>query len=173
MRRTTRMRCGGETTGGPAVLFESRRGENRPGWNKPGWAAYISLRVQNLDPLAQAQFLEITIFLSQYLLSSQGDRVAMAHSVEGRFPFLDYRLVELCSRMPDRLKLRGLKDKYLLRQVAAKYLPPEIARRAKRPYRAPIQRSLFSKAASDYVRDLTRLLSSALPGSLNRRRLGS
>jgi asparagine synthase (glutamine-hydrolysing) len=79
----------------------------------------------------------------------------MAHSVEGRFPFLDYRLVELCSRMPDRLKLRGLKDKYLLRQVAAKYLPPEIARRAKRPYRAPIQRSLFSKAASDYVRDLT------------------
>jgi asparagine synthase (glutamine-hydrolysing) len=46
------------------------------------------------DPLSRAQYLESTIFLSQYLLSSQGDRVAMAHSVEGRFPFLDHRVVE-------------------------------------------------------------------------------
>ena len=110
---------------------------------------------QGWSSLAQAQFIEITVFLSQYLLSSQGDRVAMAHSVEGRYPFLDYRVVDLCSGMPDHLKLRALKDKYLLRRVAQNYLPAEIAQRPKRPYRAPIQRSFFAEGAGDYVRDLT------------------
>src|SRR5207249_244183 len=59
-------------------------------------------------PLERGQYLESAIFLSQYLLSSQGDRMGMAHSVEGRFPFLDHRLVEFCNRLPSRLKLRGL-----------------------------------------------------------------
>ncbi len=54
-------------------------------------------------PLAQAQYLEITSFLSPYLLSSQGDRMAMGNSVEGRYPFLDYRMVEFASRLPDWL----------------------------------------------------------------------
>jgi asparagine synthase (glutamine-hydrolysing) len=105
-------------------------------------------------PLEQAQALEITIFLSQYLLSSQGDRPAMAHSVEGRFPFLDYRVVEFCTRLPARLKLSGLTEKYLLRQVAKQWLPAEILARVKRPYRAPIHRSFFNEARLDYVRDL-------------------
>src|SRR2546429_7300173 len=48
---------------------------------------------------SRAQHLEITVFLSQYLLSSQGDRMAMAHSVEGRYPFLDFRMVEFCNRL--------------------------------------------------------------------------
>ena len=83
--------------------------------------------------LERAQFLEISIFLSQYLLSSQGDRPAMAHSVEGRFPFLDYRVVEFCNALPARLKLKGLTEKYLLRQVAREWLPAEILARVKRP----------------------------------------
>ncbi|HQL40441.1 MAG TPA: asparagine synthase C-terminal domain-containing protein, partial [Anaerolineaceae bacterium] len=106
------------------------------------------------DPLGQAQYLEITTFLSPYLLSSQGDRVAMANSVEGRFPFLDYRLVEFCNRLPPHLKLYGLLEKYLLRRVAAPLLPPEIWRRVKRPYRAPIQKSFFQPSPPDYVREL-------------------
>lgn len=104
------------------------------------------------SPLAQAQYLEITTFLSPYLLASQGDRVGMAHSVEGRYPFLDYRLVEFCSRLPARLKLRGLEEKWLLRQLGRRLVPPEILQRKKRPYRAPIQRSLFTgEAGLDYV----------------------
>jgi asparagine synthase (glutamine-hydrolysing) len=95
------------------------------------------------EPLARAQYLEITLFLSEYLLSSQGDRVAMAHSVEGRFPFLDYRVVDFCNRLPARLKLRGLNEKYLLKRAMRDLLPEEIWRRSKRPYRAPIQRSFF------------------------------
>ena len=106
------------------------------------------------NPLARAQYCEISIFLSQYLLSSQGDRPAMAHSVEGRFPFLDYRVVEFCNRLPARLKLRALTEKYLLRRVAESWLPPEIVRRSKRPYRAPIHRSFYNARTPDYVREL-------------------
>ena len=105
-------------------------------------------------PLGQAQYLEMTVFLSQYLLSSQGDRVAMAHSVEGRYPFLDYRVVEFCNRLPPGLKLRGLMEKWLLRRVASSHLPAEIWQRPKRPYRAPIHTSFFSESAPDYVADL-------------------
>ncbi len=105
-------------------------------------------------PLARAQHLEISIFFSQYLLSSQGDRPAMAHSVEGRFPFLDTRLVDFCNRLPPRVKLRGLQEKLLLRRAARDWLPPEIWQRRKRPYRAPIHRCFFNQAASDYTEEL-------------------
>jgi len=104
--------------------------------------------------LAQAQYLEMTVFLSQYLLSSQGDRMAMAHSVEGRFPFLDYRLVEFCNRLPPRLKLRGLTEKWLLKQLGRELVPSDIWQRPKQPYRAPIHRSFFNDATPDYVQEL-------------------
>jgi asparagine synthase (glutamine-hydrolysing) len=106
------------------------------------------------NSLNQAQYLEISIFLSGYLLSSQGDRVAMAHSVEGRFPFLDYRVVEFCNQLPPALKLNGLTEKYLLKQIASEWLPDEIWQRPKRPYRAPIQRSFFNPQTEDLVNDL-------------------
>lgn len=103
--------------------------------------------------LQQGQYLESRIFLSEYLLSSQGDRVAMANSVESRHPFLDYRLVEFCSRLPTELKLRGLQDKRILRQYGKEILPPEVWQRPKRPYRAPIHASLFCESAPDYIRE--------------------
>lgn len=104
--------------------------------------------------LARAQHLEISIFLSHYLLSSQGDRMGMANSIEGRFPFLDVRLTEFCNRLDPRLKLRGLKEKRLLKAAAGPWLPDIISRRPKRPYRAPIHRSFFHPGAPEYVRDL-------------------
>ncbi len=106
------------------------------------------------SPLAKAQYLEITTFLSPYLLCSQGDRVAMANSVEGRFPFLDHRVVEFCTRLPSSLKMRGLNEKWLLRQLASKLLPSDIWQRRKRPYRAPIHRSFFHSQTPDYVTEL-------------------
>ena len=75
----------------------------------------------------------------------------MAHSVEGRFPFLDYRVVEFCNRLPAHLKLMGLTEKYLLKKLARKWLPREIWTRPKRPYRAPIHRSFFNDNTPDYV----------------------
>lgn len=79
----------------------------------------------------------------------------MANSVEGRYPFLDYRVVEFCNRLPDHLKLDVLHEKYLLRKLGRKLVPPEIWRRTKRPYRAPIQRSFFSAGSRlPYVTEL-------------------
>ena len=106
------------------------------------------------DSLSQAQWLESSIFLPQYLLSSQGDRMSMAHSVEGRFPFLDYRVVEFCNRLPPRVKLFGLVEKYLLKRLSQKWLPDEIWQRPKRPYRAPIHRSFFHDQPLNWVKEL-------------------
>jgi len=88
-------------------------------------------------PLHQAQYLETRLLLPGYLLSAQGDRMAMAHGVETRFPFLDHRLVDFAARIPPRLKLRGLREKHILRTATADLLPAEIAERPKQPYRAP------------------------------------
>jgi asparagine synthase (glutamine-hydrolysing) len=107
------------------------------------------------SPLARAQYLEITIFLAEYLLSSQGDRVAMAHSVEGRFPFLDHRVVEFCNQLPPQAKLRGLDEKHLLKRAMRDLLPEAIWERPKRPYRAPIHRSFFPDGqALDWVAEV-------------------
>jgi asparagine synthase (glutamine-hydrolysing) len=116
----------------------------------------VSLNEAFLDwePLARAQYLEITIFLSQYLLSAQGDRVAMAHSVEGRMPFLDHHVIEFCNQLPPNFKLRGLQEKYLLKRAVTHLLPEETWRRTKRPYRAPIHHSFFNESTPDYVREL-------------------
>jgi asparagine synthase (glutamine-hydrolysing) len=78
----------------------------------------------------------------------------MAHSVEGRFPFLDYRVVEWCNRLPASLKLRGLTEKWILKQLGHKLVPTDIWQRPKRPYRAPIHRSFFGQGTPDYVQEL-------------------
>jgi asparagine synthase (glutamine-hydrolysing) len=103
--------------------------------------------------LAKAQSLEILTFLSPYLLSSQGDRMAMGNSVEERQPYLDYRLVEFCNHLPDRVKLNGLKEKWLLKRLGAKLLPEIIWNRLKKPYRAPINQCFFAKPP-EYIKEL-------------------
>jgi asparagine synthase (glutamine-hydrolysing) len=117
-------------------------------------AATLPPEFKKWSTLARAQFLEISVFLSEYLLSSQGDRMGMAHSIEGRFPFLDYRMVEFCNRLHPRLKMRGLTEKWLLKEAARPWLPDIIRRRPKRPYRAPIHRSFFNDKTPAYVREV-------------------
>lgn len=87
--------------------------------------------------LARDQHLEITTLLSGYLLSSQGDRMLMGSSVEGRFPFLDPEVMALAASFPDRQKLRALDEKRVLKQVGRELVPNEILTRKKQPYRAP------------------------------------
>jgi asparagine synthase (glutamine-hydrolysing) len=96
------------------------------------------------SPFCQAQYLETTMLMPGYLLSSQGDRMAMAHSVESRYPFLDHRLAEFAARLPTRLKMKGLREKHLLKQATADLVPPAITDRTKQPYRAPDAQSFFS-----------------------------
>jgi len=85
----------------------------------------------------QAQYLETVTMLPGHVLSSRGDRVGMAHSVEQRSPFLDYRVVEFAARTRPRLKMNGLNEKYLLKRAARELVPREILERRKRPVRAP------------------------------------
>jgi len=106
-----------------------------------------------LSPLAQAQTLEVTTFMSAYLLSSQGDRMLSAHSVEGRFPFLDHRVIEFAARLRPELKIRGLREKHLLKESAKGWLPDAIVERPKQPYRAPIHASFLDRPPA-YVSDL-------------------
>ena len=106
------------------------------------------------DPLARAQWIEIATFMSSYLLSYQGDRVAMAHGIEVRYPFLDPEVIAWCGRLPGRLKMPGLRDKVTLRRLASRTLPAEIWQRPKQPYRAPTTTVLFGSRAPEYVRDL-------------------
>lgn len=95
-------------------------------------------------PFCQAQYLETTTLLPGYILSSQGDRVAMAGSVEGRFPFLDHRLAEMAARIPVRWKMKGLNEKYILKRATGHMIPQSIVARNKQPYRAPDAKSFFA-----------------------------
>jgi asparagine synthase (glutamine-hydrolysing) len=104
--------------------------------------------------LAKSQYLESSIFMSGYLLSSQGDRVAMANSVEGRYPFLDYRVIEFCAGLPDNFKLNCLNEKFLLKKMSAGIIPQSISKRSKQAYRAPIASSFFYPGAAGYIEEI-------------------
>jgi asparagine synthase (glutamine-hydrolysing) len=101
--------------------------------------------------LAQDQYLEIRTLLSSYILSSQGDRMMMANSVEGRFPFLDPNVVALANSLPDRFKLFGLDEKFVIKTLGADCMPHEILNRKKQPYRAPDALSFVGADAPDWV----------------------
>jgi asparagine synthase (glutamine-hydrolysing) len=106
------------------------------------------------SPLAQDQYLEVRTLLSGYLLSSQGDRMLMAHSVEGRFPFLDADVVELANALPASHKLHVLDEKHVLKRAAADLVPPEILARPKQPYRAPDAASFVADGAPGWIGDV-------------------
>jgi asparagine synthase (glutamine-hydrolysing) len=109
----------------------------------------------NWAGLSRDQYVEVQTLLFGYLLSSQGDRVAMANSVEGRVPFLDHRVIEFANALPPRYKLRGLREKAILRKAVEDLLPPKILNRVKQPYRAPDNQSFFQDGqASALVQDL-------------------
>lgn len=106
-------------------------------------------------PLSRDQYVEAHTLLSGYLLSSQGDRMAMANSVEGRFPFLDHRVIEFANSLPPHHKLRVLDEKHILKRAVRGLLPERIRTRTKQPFRAPDSQSFFVDGQPlDYVEDL-------------------
>jgi len=106
------------------------------------------------SPENRAAYLEMTTLLASYLLSSQGERMGMAHGVEGRFPFLDHRLFEFAAALPTGSKLRGLKEKEILKRWARRVVPPSVTARHKQPYRAPDAPAFFGTGQPEYVREL-------------------
>ena len=113
------------------------------------YAAKIEARVAGYSPLEKAQYIETNLFMSSYLLSSQGDRMAMANSVEGRYPFLDHRVMEFCSTLPDDFKLKGLNEKVLLKKIMKGRVPQSVLVRPKQAYRAPVASALHKSVLID------------------------
>lgn len=115
-------------------------------------------RYEQWDHFSQSQYLEAAYLLPGYILSSQGDRMAMAHSVEGRFPFLDHRVVEFASKISPQLKMKVLNEKYLLKAAIGDLIPPTVRNRHKQPYRAPDSRSFLAGGKDgrllEYVEEL-------------------
>jgi len=133
---------------------ESVRAELGPDNCYAAMSAGLPEQYSSWPGFCQAQYLETKYLLPGYILSSQGDRVAMAHSVEGRFPFLDYRVVEFASKLPVSMKMKVLDEKYLLRRCAKDLIPTSVRTRRKQPYRAPEGASLLDPAAREYVEEL-------------------
>ncbi len=106
-------------------------------------------------PVSRAQWLEMASLLTGYILSAQGDRMLMAHSVEGRFPFLDCDLVDFANKIPSRHKLMGLDEKHILKTAFRDLIPDVILKRPKQPYRAPDAAGFFNDHSPGWVDALT------------------
>jgi asparagine synthase (glutamine-hydrolysing) len=94
-------------------------------------------RMKRWHPLNRELCVSGRGHLPGLLLNAKGDRVAMNSSVECRYPFLDEEVFEFLAKVHPRYKFRGLREKYLLRRVAEKWLPSSIAWRRKAMFRAP------------------------------------
>ncbi len=103
------------------------------------------------DSLSRAQWVEAKLLMSNYLLSSQGDRMGMANSIEGRYPFLDYRVIEYACKVKPQFKMNGLNEKYLLKKMMNGRLPDSVVKRNKQAYRAPITSAFLSDKEPGYV----------------------
>lgn len=115
--------------------------------------AELPARFGRWAPAHRAAYLELVTLLEPYLLSSQGDRMSMAHGVEGRYPFLDPRVWTLAASLPVRAKLAGLREKAILRRWAAPLLPPAVLARSKQPYRAPDAAAFVGPHGPEWVED--------------------
>jgi asparagine synthase (glutamine-hydrolysing) len=120
-------------------------------WDQLG---FDTQRIKRWHPLNQSLYLTYKTHLPGLLLNHRGDRMAMANSVEVRYPFLDESVIDLCCRIDPRWKLRGLfGDKFLLRQTALRILPKALATRRKAMFRAPFADTLLTDSAP-YLRQL-------------------
>lgn len=114
----------------------------------------MPLDSRSWDPVARAQWLEMTTLLPGYILSSQGDRMLMANSVEGRYPFLDPEVISLANSLPMRHKLLALDEKHILKREFADLVPLSILRRPKQPYRAPDASCFFHGKEAAWIEDV-------------------
>ncbi len=101
-------------------------------------------RMKRWHPMNQSLYVGYKVMLAGLLMISKGDRISMHSSVETRYPFLDDDVIRFCSEIAPEYKLRGRTEKWILRQVAARTLPPQIANRPKTMFR-----SRFSKTFLD------------------------
>ena len=110
-------------------------------------------RVRNRDVLQQRAYIDYKLRLVDHLVSDHGDRMALANSVEVRYPFLDKDLVEFSTQIPTELKLKDFTEKYILRQMASRFVPKQVFEREKFHFIVPGSPYLLNKK-TEYVMDL-------------------
>jgi asparagine synthase (glutamine-hydrolysing) len=108
------------------------------------------------DPLNKSLFVWAKSFLPTYILNLLGDRMEMAHSIEGRVPFLDHHVVECLCRVPVSLKIRGMTEKYLLREAARPVITDTVYRRQKHPFLSPPVTSVPTERFHQMMQDTLR-----------------
>jgi asparagine synthase (glutamine-hydrolysing) len=108
------------------------------------------------DPLNKSLYVWAKSFLPNYILNLLGDRMEMAHSIEGRVPFLDHRVVECVNRAPVSLKVRGVTEKYLLREAARPVITDTVYRRQKHPFLSPPVTTVPTERFHEMVQDTLR-----------------
>jgi asparagine synthase (glutamine-hydrolysing) len=113
-------------------------------------------RIRRWHPLNQSLYVGYRVMLAGLLMISKGDRIAMHSSVETRYPFLDEDVISFCANIAPEYKLRGMREKWLLREVAAKTLPAKIANRPKTMFRASLAQTFLG---ADHPRWVDQLLS--------------
>jgi asparagine synthase (glutamine-hydrolysing) len=111
-------------------------------------------RARRWHPLHRSLYLGARVMLPGLLLSCKGDRVAMNSSVETRYPFLDEEVFAFLARLAPRWKLHGLRDKYLLRLLAQRWVPHAIAWRRKAMFRAPFDGFHGAEAGVEFIEQL-------------------
>ena len=114
--------------------------------------------------------------LSDHLLGEHGDRMFFSHSVEGRHPFLDRELIDFVTTIPDKYKLKGVNEKYILKKAGEGIVPEPILKRKKFPFQAPGMSAMIKKPSkvnyldearirelgvfdADYVKELQKMYS--------------
>jgi len=113
-------------------------------------------QLKGRDALHQSLYLWSKTFLAGYILTMLGDRMEMAHSVEGRVPFLDHKVVELIVRQPANQKIRGMTEKYVLREAVKDVITDEVYRRQKHPFLSPPATLNAEDTFHDYVQEILR-----------------
>ncbi len=97
----------------------------------------LKQRIAGRDHLNQALYIHSKTLLPNFILNYLGDRMEMAHSIEGRVPFLDHRVAEVAARVPVNMKVKGIREKHVLREAAKEVLIPEVYNRQKHPFTTP------------------------------------
>jgi asparagine synthase (glutamine-hydrolysing) len=113
-------------------------------------------KMRRWDVLNRTMYLSSRVFMASHLLGPHGDRALMAHSIEGRYPFLDRRVQEFLATVPPSIKTRWRSEKYLLRRMMRGRLPKELVRRRKQPFLTPFGTQFVGDRVAERVREVLR-----------------
>jgi asparagine synthase (glutamine-hydrolysing) len=135
------------------ALYSEAVAERFPEFDCTNFPVVNKERLRSRHPLHKRSYLDFKLRLAGHLIADHGDRMAMAHSVEARYPFLDINVVEFCRRIPPDLKLKGFTEKYILKRAAEGFVPAEIVNREKFGFVAPGSPALL-RGQSEWVADM-------------------